>query len=201
MSLKLGKKFNRCYNIRLPFLDGYYDIGIYFDKRSSFLLFGVDKEFSDSKNMVAAKVSMFKNLESSKFCESFIKLHNFRKNTLDISNQFSGIKPEYTGEVSFILNESIRVSKIVDDQKTYYDQLSVYALTMNLHSNEFIFLIAERQHINQKLKKKIVRTTGVQIASSTALTTLNEYYTDRMSGREGTEPPYISPDSVIKLEE
>jgi hypothetical protein len=201
MSLKLGKKFNRSYEIRLPFLDGYYDIKIFFDKRSSFLLFGVDKEFENSQSIVNTKVSMFKNLESSNFCEVFIKLHNFRKSTLDISNQFSGIRPEYTGDISFILNETIKLAKIAGDEKDFFDLLSVYALTMNIHSNEFIFLIAERQHVNQKLKKKVVRTTGVQIATAASLKTLNEYYIERNLGKEGTEIRFVPQDAVIKLED
>ena len=84
MSLKLGKSFNRSYNIRIPILDGHYNIGIYFDKKSTFLLFRVDPDFSDSSFKHNIKINMYKNLESSKFCETFIKLHNYRKNTLDI---------------------------------------------------------------------------------------------------------------------
>ena len=48
------------------------------------------------------------NLESSKFCETFLKLHNYRKSTLDIVNQFDSIKPEYYSDINFILNESIK---------------------------------------------------------------------------------------------
>ena len=43
MGLNLGKQFNRNYNVRIPFLDGFYNIGVYFDKRSTFLLFSNGK--------------------------------------------------------------------------------------------------------------------------------------------------------------
>jgi len=104
MSLKLGKSFDRNYNLRLPFLNGYYDIGVFFNKRSTFLLFSVDSSLGVDGQGV--KVNMFKNLESSKFCETFLELHNYRKSSLDILNQFKCIKPEYYHEVSFILNEN-----------------------------------------------------------------------------------------------
>ena len=84
MSLKLGKSFNRSYNLRVPILDGYYNIGLFFDKKSTFLLFRVDPDFSHGKFERNVKINMFKNLEQSKFCETFIDLHNYRKNTLDI---------------------------------------------------------------------------------------------------------------------
>jgi len=202
MSLKLGKKFNRCYSIRLPFLDGYYNIDIFFDKRSTFVLFGIDREFDEGIETVTSKVSMFKNLESSKFCETFIKLHNFRKNTLDIANQFSGIKPEYTNDIVYIFNETLTLSKVNIENRDLFDELTIYGLTMNVNFNDFIFLIAERQNINQKLRKKFVRTTGLQIATAASIKSLDEYYIENQtSGKAGTEKRFVAKDAVIKLED
>ena len=96
MSLQLGKSFNRNYKIRLPFLDGYYDIGLFYNNKSSFLLFSVDSDFTKSKDLKhSIKVNMFKNIESSKFSETFLNLHSYRSSSLDIINQFKEIKPEY----------------------------------------------------------------------------------------------------------
>jgi hypothetical protein len=176
MSLVLGKSFNRSYSLRLPVLDGFYNIGIYFDKKSTFLLFRVDPDFSEhstfKKNI---KINMFKNLESSKFCETFIKLHNYKKNTLDISNQFEGIRDEYTHDISFILNESIVLSKVELHDKDVYDTLNIYGFTINSYVDEYIFLITERHNILKRLGKKIVRTSGLQISTTSALKLLDEY--------------------------
>ena len=187
MSLKLGKSFDRNYNLRLPFLNGYYDIGVFFNKRSTFLLFSVDSSLGVDGQGV--KVNMFKNLESSKFCETFLELHNYRKSSLDILNQFKCIKPEYYHEVSFILNETINLSKIeIDEDKTIFDCLNIYGLTLNSYLSEFIFIITERQNVVKKLNKKIVRTSGIQIATSQAIGMLNEYHEERLiSGRAGFE--------------
>lgn len=200
MSLKLGSKFNRCYSIRIPFLHGYNNLSVFYDKRSTFLLFSVDRD--EIQDVTNSKITMFKNLESSKFCETFIKLHNYRKQSLDISNQFSGIQPEYTDEIVYAFNETITLSKVNVDGRELFDELTLYGLTMNVHSNEFLFVIAERQHINQKLQKKIVRTTGVQIATAASLKTLEEYHIEKQTaGKEGTQPRFVPEDAVIKLEE
>ncbi len=45
MSLTLGKSFNRNYRLRIPFLDGHYDVGIFFNKKSSLLLFSYEPLF------------------------------------------------------------------------------------------------------------------------------------------------------------
>ena len=83
--LTLGKSFNRCYNLRLPFLNGFYNIGVYFNNKSSFLLFSIDPDFQKSSGIEhSVKINMYKNLESSKFCETFFFLKNFDKNLFQI---------------------------------------------------------------------------------------------------------------------
>jgi hypothetical protein len=181
MSLKLGSRFNRNYTLRVPFIDGYYNIGIYYDKKSTFLLFKVDPDFSEnSEYKHSVKINMFKNLEASKFCETFVELHNFRKNTLDISNQFNKIRPEYTDDVSFVFNESVILAKIeIEDNREVYDCLNIYGLTINQVMDEFIFIITERQNIIKRLGKKIVRTSGIQIATNPSLEMLDEFHSER----------------------
>ncbi len=175
--LNLGKILNRNYAIRVPFLNGNYDINIFFNKKSSFLLFGIEPDFRDDVNVnYGIKVGMFKNLQSSKFCETFLNLHNYRGKKLDIINQFESIKDEHSNNINFILNESINLSKFEFDNKTFYDSLQIYGLTLVTHSSEFIFIIAERQNIIQKLNKKIVRTTAIQIGTNNSINILNEFH-------------------------
>ena len=200
MSLTLGKQFNRNYNIRIPFLDGFYNIGVYFDKRSTFLLFSVKPDFSLSTFEKNVKVNMFKNLESSKFCETFLSLHNFRKSTLDISNQFEKVKPEYSGELSFVFNETITLAKVELHDKSVYDLLNIYGFTINSYLNEYIFILTERHNIVKRLGKKVVRTSGLQIATSSSLTTLDDYHRESRENRISTEIRFPS-DKIIKLDE
>ena len=201
MGLKLGKSFDRQYNLRLPFMNGHYDIGIFFNRKSTFLLFSVEPGLGEGQGV---KVNMFKNLESSKFCETFLDLHNYRKNTLDILNQFKAIKPEYFHEVSFILNETLTLAKVeIDDDRTLFDCLNIYGFTLNSYLNEFIYIITERQNIVKKLNRKIVRTSGIQIATSSAMKMLNEYHQESLiSGKAGLEP-IIEPEvkKIITLDD
>ena len=186
MSLKLGRQFDRNYNLRIPFLRGFYDIGIFYNKKSTFLLFSVEQGLRGFGG--GAKINMFKNVEASKFCETFLELHNYRKSTLDILNQFKCVKPEYHHEVSFILNESIVLSKVEIYDRELFDCLNIYGFTLNSYVNEFVFILTERQNIVKKFNKKIVRTSGLQIATSQALNMLNDYHSEkRISGKEGLE--------------
>ena len=201
MSLKLGKSFNRNYSIRIPILDGFYNIGIFFDRRSTFLLFRVDPDFCTSSFKHNVKIAMFKNLESSKFCETFIKLHNFRKNTLDISNQFEKVNDNYTHDVSFILNETITLSKVQLNDKDIYDTLNIYGFTLNSHIEEFAFIITERHNVVKRLNKKLVRTSGIQIATTPALEILDEYHKESKIDWQSGKETQGSPDKIIKFSE
>jgi hypothetical protein len=200
MGLELGISFDRSYNMRIPFSDGFYNLGVFFSKRSSFVLFRIDPDFRDSKHEASVKISMFKSLDGSKFCETFINLHSYKKVCLDILNQFHSIKGQYRDDVSFIFNETLNLSKIESDDKIFYDTLTLYGFTLTSYSNDFVFVIAERQNIIKKLSKKVVRTTGLQIATSPALNLLEEFYNEsKTAGKEGLEITPVT--GVIKLEE
>lgn len=184
MGLTLGKSFNRNYNLRLPFLDGFYNIGIFYNSKSSFLLFSVDSDFSQSKEIKhSSKITMFKNIESSKFCETFLNLHSYRSNSLDIVNQFKEIKPEYTGDVNFLFNETITLSKIKHENDIFFDNLCLYCFTLSSYMNEFIFLIAERQNIITKLSKKVVRSSGIQISTTPAIELIDEFFEESKNSK------------------
>ena len=117
--LSLGKSFNRNYNLRIPFYGGFYNIGIFFNDNSTFLLFSVNSDFSESKHNLAdnIKVNMFKNIESSKFCETFLNLHNYQGVNLDIINQFK------TNNVFKNIANNVK--------SNYDDQYKAYMLALN----------------------------------------------------------------------
>ena len=201
MALRLGKSFNRCYYLRIPILDGFYNIGIFFDKQSTFLLFRIDPDFGSSKFEHNVKINMFKNLESSRFCETFIDLHNYRKNTLDIVNQFEKIKDIYTHDISFVLNETLTLSRTKIADKTFLDTLNIYGLTINSYSNEFLFLITERHNIVSRLNKKVVRTSALQIATSPVLQVIDEYWEEAKEHESLKKNQVVSSNEIIKLQE
>lgn len=169
MSLSLGKSFDRSISSRINFLEGHFNVTAFFNKRSTFLLFDVNQQGISSKNI---KIKMYKNLFGSQFCELFLNLYSHRNHTLDIQNQFMGIKQDRQPYINFLFNETYVLSKMKieeDSKKEVEDKLNLYGFFLNDYVNEFIFILAERQNIQPKLRKKIVRTTGLQIATSDAL--------------------------------
>jgi hypothetical protein len=201
--LKMGKSFDRNYNLRVPFLDGFYNIGIFLNKKSSFLLFSASPDFSSGKvHIKSIKINMFKNLTSSKFCETFLDLHNFRKNTLDIVNQFDKIKSDYYQDVNFKFNELITLSKVEVSDRTFYDTVTLYGFTLSSYIDEFLFIIAERQSIIKRLNRKVVRTTGLQISTTPAISLLDEFHNESLvAGKAGLEQRFPSNEVIVLSEE
>lgn len=193
MSLILGTSFDRSYALRIPFLDGFYNVTTFFNKKSSFLLFNVEPDHI--KDQKSIKINMFKNLRTSKFCETFIGLHDFKKTNLDIVNQYDSIKDEYKSEVNLFSNESIILSKVDVENKSFFDTLTLYCFTLNTYSNEFIYLIAERQNIVRKLSKKIVRTTSIQISTTPAIALITEYH-EEYKNSMNKNTTFINKDSI-----
>lgn len=173
MALTLGKQFDRNYNLRIPFLNSFYNIYIYFNKKSPLVLYNIDNDDKSSMDK-HVNIKMFKNLTGSTFCETFLNLHDYKKTNLDIVNQFHEVKSEFTSDVLFICNESINLSKIQVDDRTLFDTITIYGFTVSSYLNEYCFIITERQHINQKLNKKIVRTTGIQFGSNESIEYIKE---------------------------
>jgi hypothetical protein len=204
MGLQLGRSFNRNYTVRLQFLDGFYNVGLFYNNKSSFLLFSVDSDFTQTKTKElkhSVKINMFKNIESSKFCETFLNLHNYRNQSLDIINQFKEIKPEYTNDVNFVFNESIVLSKVNVKDNHLFDTLNLYCFTLTAYSSEFLFLIAERQNIISKLEKKVVRSSAIQIATSTSIDVIEDYFEEsRKSKIIDVTKRVVAEGEVITLE-
>lgn len=161
--------------MRIPFNNGFYNITVFFDKSSTFALYGIDSDFGESEK-VPGNIVMFKNIEAAKFCDVFLKLHNFKKETLDIVNQYDAIKPEYTGDIMMVLNETQTLSKITVQGKDLYDTMNLYGFTILPYVEEFFFLISERHSIMRRLGKKVVRTTAMQISTNNTAKVLDEYY-------------------------
>lgn len=197
--LRLGKKLNRTYGIRLPFNNGFYNITVFFDKSSTFALYSIDSDFTESDE-VPGNIIMFKNIEASKFCDVFLNLHNFKKETLDIVNQFDSIKPDYTGDVTMVLNETITLSKIKVQDRELYDTMNLYGFTILPYVEEFFFLISERHSIMRRLGKKVVRTTAMQVSTKNTTNVLDQYYDESKKQRVLDFHDRIDRNKITKLE-
>ena len=109
------------------------------------------------------------------------------------------IKPDYTLDINFLFNETLTMSKIVVDNSTFFDTLNLYCFTMSSYMSEFLFLIAERQNIISKLQKKVVRSSAIQISTTSSLNVIQDFYDEARQVKIKDVTKRIPSDEIIKL--
>jgi hypothetical protein len=97
------------------------------------------------------------------------------------------------------LNETITLSKVKLNEKDVYDTLNIYGFTLNSYDEEFVFVLTERHNILKRLGKKIVRTSGIQIGTKSAIQLLEEYHEESKTKWRSTQGIQGRPDQIIRL--
>lgn len=187
--LTLGNKLNRQYSLYLPFMDDKCEISIMFNKLTSMIGFNLDqKNYLDSRNGLI-KSTLFYDLSLSAFATGFLDIRNYHSKNLDIKMQFNNILPEYKERIHYETNETCKVSKVLTPKGPLESCLYVYVFRITDFGNDFLYCLAERQHIDCVLDKKIVRTAAIQLSS-------NERYEDLTTMIESTNRNYIKTETV-----
>ena len=162
----LGTKLNRLYSMYLPFMDSFCEISVVFNKSNSFIGFNLDqKNYLRSRNNELRSI-IYQDIDKSEFATSFLDIRNFKSKNLDIRMQFHNILPQYKDIVQYETNETIKLSKVQTKRGIYESCLFIYVFRYVDFGNNFLYCLAERQHIDVILDKKIVRTGAIQICSN-----------------------------------
>ena len=187
--LTFGNKLNRQYSLYLPFMNDSCEISILFNKLTSFIGFNLDqKNYLDSRNGLI-KSTIFTDLSASAFATSFLDIRNFHSKNLDIKNQFNNVLPEYKERIHYETNETCKLAKVQTPKGQLESCLYIYIFRLTDFGNDFLYCLAERQHIDVALDRKVVRTAALQLSS-------NECYEDVTSLVESTNRNYVKTESV-----
>lgn len=190
--LTLGSKLNRLYAMHLPFMDDFCEIAILFNKSNSFIGFNLDQtNYVRSRNN-ESKCFIFNDLSKSAFATSFLDIRDFRSKNLDIKQQFNNILPEFKDKIHYETNETVKLSKITTPKGKLESCLYIYVFRLTDYGNNFIYCLAERQHIDIVLDKKIVRTSAIQLST-------NECHEDLTSMIEVTTKNFIQTEKVDSI--
>jgi len=164
--LTFGTKLNRSYSLYLPFTGKYETVTVYFHKGNASLGFKPGHNLQEASKNNLISINTYKDLKKSTFASTFLDIKDFVSENLNIKNQFSNVLEPYKQKIQYLANESIKLSKFeLEDGKVLENLLYIYSFTFTDYDNEFLFILAERQHIDTVLNKKFVRTSGIQIST------------------------------------
>ena len=192
--LTFGNKLNRQYTLYLPFMDDHCEISILFNKLTSFIGINLDqRNYLDSRDGLI-KSTIFTDISTSAFATSYLDIRNYHSRNLDIKNQFNNILPEHKERIHYETNETCKLSKVHTNKGDLESCLYMYVFRFTDFGNDFLYCLAERQHIDSTLDRKIVRTIAIQLSS-------NECYEDLTKLIECNNQNYVkteNADSALK---
>ncbi len=167
--LTFGNKLNRSYTMYLPFNENYISVSVYFSKTNTFIGFKPDSKTQELCSLHNCNITTYKDLSKSLFATTFLDIKDFKSDNLDIRQQFCNILKPHSDIIQYINNESIKLSKVTTNNGTFDSLLYIYGFTFTDYQYEFVYLLAERQHIDTVLNKKLVRTSSIQISTKDCL--------------------------------
>lgn len=162
--ITFGSKANRCYSIFVPFNNKEIIIDTYFSRCNTYIGFNHDSIVNDMIINDNVSSTIYKDINESIFCKTFLKTTNFISDSLDIKNQYNGVIDDRKDRIHNYSVESVRVSKIKTANGDFESTLNVYSFSLTDYMRDFLYVIAERQHIDTVIGKKLVRTSAIQIS-------------------------------------
>ena len=166
--LTFGSKLNRSYTMYIPFMNDHIEVSILFNKSNTFIGFNTDQRIYQMHRNNEVHSQIYKDLKESVFAATFLDLRNFKSRNLDIRQQFNNVLPPFQDKIQYEANETIKVSKVKTNNGEFESILYIYVFSFLDYEKEFLFFLAERQHIDVSLDKKLVRTCGLQLCSNDA---------------------------------
>jgi len=175
--LTFGSKFNRRYGLYLPFKGDHIGVDVFYHKSNAYVGFVSDDRLNRMCTDNVAKTKIVRDLDQSSFAKTFLDLKDVQSHGLDIRNQFYNIKEKYKDSFHYVTNETVKLLKLQNPNqpdKCFESVMYIYVLAFSDYPEDFLYVLAERQHIDTMVGKKLVRTYAFQICSNYFYPVLNE---------------------------
>jgi len=166
--LTFGSKLNRSYTMYVPFMNDNFEISVMFNKSNTYVGFNTDQRLYQMHRDNKIQSHIYKDMSDSIFAATFLDLRNYKSKNLDIRQQFNNVLAQFRDKIEYQANETIKVSKISTSNGDFESILYVYVFSFMDNESEFLYFLAERQHIDVVLDKKLVRTCALQLCSNDA---------------------------------
>lgn len=146
---------------------------ILFNKQSSALQFSVETH-SETVQDDKIFISMYRNLADCKFCQLFFKMQSLKDEKYDYRFKFIGLNETYEKDVFKFMREKLDL-QLPDQNKTSNNYILVLGWKLYDIEDDLIFYFVQRRCYNNITKMNILRTMGLQFATSRGLELLDRY--------------------------
>lgn len=145
---------------------------ILFNKQSSALQFSVNQNSENGKEKIFA--SMYRNLDDCKFCQTFFQLQSMKDDRYDYRFKFAGINRVFERDVFRFSKEKLDL-QLPDKNRSTNNYLLILGWKLYDMEDDIIFYFVQRRCYNNISRLNILRTMGLQFATSRGIETLDKY--------------------------
>jgi len=149
------------------------NFSISYCKKTPALKFQVDTlspVFKDNTVMI----SMFRNLDTSQFCQTFFDLETTKNDKFDYRFKFSGINRLFDRDIFRFQKEKLDFN-IPENGKSTNNYLLLLGWKTYAIEDELLYFFVQRRCYNNITRTNIIRTAGLQFATQRGLDTLDKY--------------------------
>lgn len=176
--LNLITTLNRSIVISTMFQGLPFAFGIMHHQKTSGLQFQYNLTHEAAKKDI--RVNMFRNLETSMFCNVFCKFENVSSDRYDFRSKFSEFNENYSENVITFLKEYYDFQHH-PTKSTSKNYMNVYGWKVHGIEDDLAFYFIQRKCYHPINKVDIIRTAGLQISTPAGLSGLNNYFKDMES--------------------
>ena len=166
---------------------------ILYNKQTSAIQFQVDSN-ADIMKKNEVSVSMYRNLETSKFCNTFFHFINQKNDSTDFRFKFAGVNKVYERDIFQFQKEKLDLnSKQNTDKHLSNNYLLVLGWKIFGLEDDFIFYFIQRKCFNKVTRTNIIRTAGLQFATKLGNERFERYHIDSQNSiKKVTDVPFLA---------
>jgi len=175
LKLKMPENLDRAFVVNAFPLGISTKFTVLFSKQNPGLRFSIDSD-SNKINNKNIDITMFRNLESSKFCQSFFSLETKEDEKFDYKNKFHGCNKQYEKNIFKYTQERIDLQMSTKADRPSNNYLLILGFKLFDLDDNLLFFFVQRRIFNSITKLNIIRTTGLQFSTKTGLIALDKYH-------------------------
>ena len=130
-------------------------------------------------------ISMYRNLENCKFCQTFFQLETKKTDSIDFRGKFSGVNRQFDRDIFSFLKEKLdlQLSDSTKNGKPHYNNyLLILGWKLFGLEDDVLFYFIQRKAYNTVLRSQIIRTAGLQFATKRGIDALEKYHEKSING-------------------
>lgn len=175
MSNENKEKFTSRYTFEVNFFNKKIDLSILSNSNNTYIAYHIDHNvYNTYKNKYNLNITF--NIQKSMFCNTFLDINSYKNDGLDRQNKFCGIFTQYKDILYYDLNQSIVFNKIVKGSSILENKLDIYVIKLTKFKDSFLYCICNRQFIDKRTYKNIIRSSSFCMYSRDCYKYLNNLY-------------------------